>query len=160
MLKRCAKVVFTWWGSIQEKSHLSVTNATTLALLLVTCRDTWGRTVGKNLSGVRNATKLKYKRERSQDITELTRPRFCRILQIWLLIWFWNTKTWKWPNDIREAVKKESGIIWEFFPIGGPPPLPFRNPLFKKKVFILHFRPSGTFLVFNKKLEFGQYFYT
>ena len=49
---------FTWWGSIQEKSHSSVTNATTLALLLVICRATWGHTLGKSLSGATNVAKL------------------------------------------------------------------------------------------------------
>ena len=53
--------------------------------------------------------------------------------------------------------KKNYGIIWEFFPNGGPPP-PFGNPLLKKNIsFILHFRPLGTFLVFNKKLLFFHF---
>ena len=40
-----------------------------------------------------------------------------------------------------------------------PPPL-LGTPYPKKKlVFILHFRPLGTFLIFTKKLKFCQYFY-
>ena len=43
----------TWWGTTQGKSHSSVTSATTLAFLLVSCRVTRGPTWGRSLS---NAT--------------------------------------------------------------------------------------------------------
>ena len=37
--------------------------------------------------------------------------------------------------DVREALKKKYGIIWEFFPNVGPPPPPFGNASFKMKYF-------------------------
>ena len=59
-------------------------------------------------------------------------------------------------GHLRYALKKNYGIIWEFFPSGGPPPIPpFWEPLIREKKlsFILHFRPLGTFLVFTKKVK-------
>ena len=35
----------TWWGCIQEKSHLSATSAITFALCMVSCRATWSHTL-------------------------------------------------------------------------------------------------------------------
>ena len=60
---------------------------------------------------------------------------------------------------VRYALKKNTGLFGNFFQMADPPP--FGNPLFKKKklVFILHFRPLGTFLILTKKLKFCQYFY-
>ena len=50
--------------------------------------------------------------------------------------------------------------MWEFFPSGGPPPLPpvWEPHVCEKKLwFILHFRTLGTFLVFTKMFTFGWY---
>ena len=38
----------------------------------------------------------------------------------------------RWIVWVRDPLKKNYGIIWEFFPNGGPPP--FWEPLIKKKV--------------------------
>ena len=42
---------------------------------------------------------------------------------------------------IRYALKKNYGIIWEFFPSGGPPhpPPPFWEPLIRRKKIIVYF---------------------
>ena len=58
---------------------------------------------------------------------------------------------------IRDALKKKLRDYLGIFPKWRPPPIPpFWEPLIRKKLlsFILHFRPLGTFLVFNKKLLF------
>ena len=48
-------------------------------------------------------------------------------------------------RSIREASKKKYGIIWEFFPNGGPPP--FGNPSSKKKNY-------GLFCILGPKKHF------
>ena len=64
---------------------------------------------------------------------------------------------------VRYALKQKKTILFgNFSHTSDPaPPPPFWEPLIKKKilVFILHFRPLGTFLIFTKKLKFCQYFY-
>ena len=57
--------------------------------------------------------------------------------------------------------KKNTTLFGNFSQTSDPPHPPFWEPLIQKKnlVFILHFRPLGTFLVFTKKLKFCQYFY-
>ena len=65
-----------------------------------------------------------------------------------------------WQKRLWDALKKNYGIIWEFFPNGGTPPPLLGTPYSKKKLsFILHFRPLGTFLVFTNKLKFFHFFY-
>ena len=59
---------FIWWGSTQGKRQTSVTNATTLALLLVTCSNTWERTLGKDHSSATSALKLSNRNNTSQNI--------------------------------------------------------------------------------------------
>ena len=49
--------------------------------------------------------------------------------------------------------KKITGLIGNFSQMADPPP-PFWEPLIKKKIlFILHFRPLGTFLGFHQKIN-------
>ena len=62
----------TWCGSTQEKCHTSVTNATLFVLLLIICKGTWGRIVGRSFSSATNATKLTRKRRISPNISEFT----------------------------------------------------------------------------------------
>ena len=66
---------FTWWVSIQEQNNSSVTSATTLAPLLVTCRTTWRRTQGRSLSSATNAVKLTSTNKSSQNIHNSTWPQ-------------------------------------------------------------------------------------
>ena len=57
----------------------------------------------------------------------------------------------------RVVVRKKTGLCGENFQVADPPLLPpqFGKPVIKKKVgFIIHFRTSGTFLVFTKKSQF------
>ena len=64
-------------------------------------------------------------------------------------------------SPLGKLPNKKNGKMWEFFPSGGPPPLP---PVWewhvceKKLWFILHFRTLGTFLVFIKMFTFGWYY--
>ena len=62
---------------------------------------------------------------------------------------------------IRDVIQKKNGKMWEFFPSGGPPPLPpvWEPHVCEKKLrFILHFRTLGTFLVFTKMFTYGWYY--
>ena len=59
---------FTWWWSIQEKSHTSATSAPSIACLLVTCSNTWERTLGKDHSSATSALKLSKRNKTSQNI--------------------------------------------------------------------------------------------
>ena len=92
----------------------------------------------------------------------------------WILNWktkvfhFSKFKWWrfffdKWikvatvDNLLGKLPKKINGKMWEFFPSGGPPPLPpvWEPHVCEKKLrFIFHFRTLGTFLVFTKMFTF------
>lgn len=48
---------FMWWGCTQERSRSNVTSATMLALNLLLCKATWGRTLGRCHSSATNAAK-------------------------------------------------------------------------------------------------------
>ena len=48
----------------------------------------------------------------------------------------WIVVTYK--ANLGTLSEKNYGIIWEFFPIGGPPPIPpFWEPLIQKKIYRL-----------------------
>ena len=63
----------------------------------------------------------------------------------------------------RYALRKKTILFGNFSQTSGPPPPhpPLLGTPYPKffLVFILYFRPSGTFSIFTKKLKFCQYFY-
>ena len=71
----------TWWGSIQERCHTIVTNATTLAILRITYKGTW-RCTGRDHSSATIATKLSNRKGALQSILGPTS------LQIEQMLWF------------------------------------------------------------------------
>ena len=62
----------TWWGCIQEKSHLSATRAITFALCMVSCRATWSHTLCRSPLSATDAAKLTSIRGILQHIWEFT----------------------------------------------------------------------------------------
>ena len=64
----------------QEKNHTSVTSASTIVLLLVICKATWQRTLGRDLSSATNALKHSHGNIKWRNISKST------LLQVRLIL--------------------------------------------------------------------------